>query len=190
MIEIMGKIRLGIYPYTYARISAMKSKLIRKEDYQKILKMKQNEIAKYLQETEYKKEIDEMAILHKGIEKIEMGLNRNLSRAFLKLKRISDGNLRLLVDAYLRRKDVENLKTIFRGKYTKTKNEEIQSMLIPAGSLNENVLNSLIKKESIEEIVKAIKLIDLSEAYEHFRKTNNLFEIENALDRHYYEEII
>src|SRR3989344_8045105 len=151
MIEIMGKIRLGIYPYTYARISAMKSKLIRKEDYQKILKMKQNEIAKYLQETEYKKEIDEMAILHKGIEKIEMGLNRNLSRAFLKLKRISDGNLRLLVDAYLRRKDVENLKTIFRGKYTKTKNEEIQSMLIPVG---------------------------------------NLFEIENALDRHYYEEII
>ena len=53
------KIRIGMYPYTYARVSAMKGKLIQRDQYQKMLRMGTNEVTKFLQETEYRKEIDE-----------------------------------------------------------------------------------------------------------------------------------
>ena len=190
LISIPRVLFVGTYPYTYARVSAMKSKLLRKEDYAKLLKMKVNEIAKFLQETEYKKEIDEMAVSFSGIDLIEAGLNRNLTRAFEKLKRISTGNLRLLIEIYLHRKDIMNLKTIFRGKFTKADDTYIESLLLPVGLLRKEFLFSLIKKETVQDIAKALYFIDLQKEVDAFKKHNNLFEIENKLDRYYYNALL
>src|SRR3989344_437296 len=129
-------IRLGTYPYTYARASAMKSKLIQKDQYQKLLKMSVSEIAKFLQETEYKREIDELAVSQLGIHHVERALNKNLVRAFRKLKRIAEGNLRILIEEYLRKKDISNLKAIFRGKFTKAEEGYVDSLLIPVGQFS------------------------------------------------------
>lgn len=190
VLVIPKRVRLGTYPYTYARVSAMKSKLLRKDDYQKLLKMKVNEIAKFLQETEYKKEIDEMAVSFSGIDLIEISLNKNLVRAFSKLKRISEGDLMFLIEAYLHRKDIMNLKTIFRGKFTKADNAYVESLLMPVGVLSKGYFLALLKKESIEDMVKAIRFTDLSNAVKAFKENNNLFEIENKLDRYYYETLL
>ena len=187
---IPPRLHLGTYPYTYARVSAMKSKLLRRDDYTKLLKMKVNEIAKFLQETEYKKEIDEMAVSFSGIDLIEISLNKNLVRAFSKLKRISEGDLKLLIDAYLHRKDITNLKTIFRGKFTKADDAYIESLLMPVGLLGRDYLLALLKKESIEDMAKAIRFIDLNDAVKAFKESGNLFEIENRLDRYYYDTLI
>lgn len=190
LLVIPKRVRLGTYPYTYARVSAMKSKLLRKDDYQKLLKMKVNEIAKFLQETEYKKEIDEMAVSFSGIDLIEISLNKNLVRAFNKLKRISEGDLTFLIEAYLHRKDMMNLKTIFRGKFTKADNSYVESLLMPVGVLSKEYFLTLLKKESVEDIAKAIRFIDLSHAVKVFKESKNLFEIENKLDRYYYETLL
>ncbi|MBI4150085.1 ATP synthase A1 subunit C [Candidatus Woesearchaeota archaeon] len=190
VMVIPRKVHLGTHPYTYARVSAMKSKLLRKEDYTKLLKMKVNEIAKFLQETEYKKEIDEMAVSFSGIDLIEASLNKNIIRAFDKLKRISEGDLKLLIDAYLHRKDIMNLKTIFRGKFTKTNPSYVELLLVPVGLLHKDYLLALLKKESIEDIAKTIRFIDLSQAVKAFKENNNLFEIENQLDRYYYNTLL
>lgn len=190
LMTIPKRIRLGTYPYTYARVSAMKSKLLRKEEYTKLLKMKVNEIAKFLQETEYKKEIDEMAVSFSGIDLIEASLNRNIIRAFQKLKRISEGDLKLLIDAYLHRKDIMNLKTVFRGKFTKADDAYIESLLLPVGLLRREYFLALLKKDSVEEIAKAIRFIDLRQAMTAFRESGNLFEIENQLDRYYYDTLL
>ena len=48
------KLSLGKYPYTYARVSVMKGNLLKKEEYQKLLKMSLNEIISFLQNSEYK----------------------------------------------------------------------------------------------------------------------------------------
>ena len=50
-----GMLALGKYPYTYARVSVMRSFLLRKEDYHKLMKMNVNEIISYLQSSQYKK---------------------------------------------------------------------------------------------------------------------------------------
>ena len=51
------KLSLGKYPYTYVRTAVMKSLLFSKEDYNKMLKMGFSEIAKFMQDSNYKKEI-------------------------------------------------------------------------------------------------------------------------------------
>ena len=130
------------YPYAYARVCAMKSKLVRRDDYTKLLKMGVNEVMKFLQETEYKKEIDELSMAISGVNLVELALNKNLIKTMQKLKRISPDELRLLIEAYLKRMDSHNIKTILRGKLTKAGNEYVETLLVPVGKIKkEELLN-------------------------------------------------
>ena len=59
----MGRpVILEKYPYTYLRTIIMKKALLNKSDYDKILKMTPDQIGKYLEDFEYKQEVDELAI--------------------------------------------------------------------------------------------------------------------------------
>lgn len=191
--ESENKIRLGIYPYTYVRTIVMRSILLKKEDYDKLMKMSLSEIANFLQDSAYKEEINELAAKYSGAELIERALSKNLVRSFNKLKKISPEELNLLINAYLNREDIFNIKTILRGKYTKIDDREIESLLLPVGILSKEFLLNLLKKQTIEEILKNLKIIDfknLEGAYEAFKKNKILMEIENALDKYYYNSLI
>jgi len=191
--EKARKIKLATYPYTYVRVIVMRSLLLKKEDYDKLMKMSLSEIAKFLQDSTYKEEIDKLAADYSGAELVERALNKNLIRSFKKLKKISPENLNLLIDAYLKREDIFNIKTILRGKYTETDDKEIESLLLPVGTLNKKFLLELLKKQTIEEIVKNLKIIDFKDvekAYETFKKNNMLIEIENVLDKYYYNNVL
>ncbi len=198
-------IRLGEHPYTYARVCAMKGKLIDREQYHRLVKMRVNEILKYLQETTYQREIDEMMVTHLGLESVEAVLNKNLVRTLRKLKRISDGPLATVIAKYLERYDLYNLKTVLRGRFTKSSNEKIESLLLNVGALHKSFLLNLIKKESVESMMGDIEKVlvehapeehaddvraKLSSARDAFKKQHNLFEIENVLDHHYYASLL
>ena len=73
------------YSYTNTRVRVMKSKLIDSSEYSKLMKMSLDQIARYLQETEYKKEIDEMGTTYEEANLIEYALNRNLANSFKKI---------------------------------------------------------------------------------------------------------
>src|SRR3989338_2280227 len=91
------KIKLGRYPYTYARTAVMKSLLFRESDYHKMLKTGFDEIAKFMQESNYKKEISELAAKHSGADLLESALNKNLANTFKKLIRISPNELGAII---------------------------------------------------------------------------------------------
>lgn len=192
--ENPGKIKLKEYPYTYARISAMKAKLIKKDMYNKLMKMGMNDIIKFLQETEYRKEIDELASKGLNVKLTEDALNMNMVRTFIKLKRISeDGGLSELISAYMMRGDIWNIKTILRGRHTRQKEDEIRELVLPIGRLDMAFFDDLIKKESVEDIAKSLKFINfghLAKAIPMYKEKKNLFEIENALDHDYYSYLI
>ena len=76
------KLELGTYPYTYVRTTVMKSLLFKKEDYHKMLKMGFNEITKFLQDSNYKDEINELSREHSGTDLLELALNKSLSISF------------------------------------------------------------------------------------------------------------
>src|SRR3989338_5025519 len=153
-MEEHGKIKLGFYPYTYVRTVVMRSVLFRKEDYHKMLKMGFSEIAGFLQGSHYKKEINELAAKYSGADLLELALNRKLAESFKKLMRISSHELGLLIKEYAKRKDIEDIKTILRGKFTNADEKIVSGSITGAGTLSYEFLLSLLKKDSIEEILK------------------------------------
>ena len=190
---VAKNLKLGFYPYTYVRTVVMKSLLFRREDYEKMLKMSFSEIAKYLQESNYRKEINELGTKYSGADLLELALNRNLAESFKKLMRISSYELGLLIKEYVKRKDIEDIKTILRGKFTNADEKTIASSITAAGTLSYDFLISLLKKESIEQIIRNVKIADISlfkDALKDFNDKKNLTSIENALDKHYYTHLI
>jgi len=187
------KIKLGFYSYTYVRVVVMRTLLFKRDDYQKMLKMSFSEIAKFLQDSNYRKEINELAAQYSGADLIELALNRNLAESFRKLLRISSPEIGMLVGEYLKRKDIEDIKTILRGKFTNTDEKTVAASIMGAGTFDRGFLLSLLKKESAEDVLKAMKINNLPEfkiALKDFKEKNNLAGIENALDKYYYINII
>lgn len=191
--EKTKRINLKRYPYTYVRTAVMRSLLFKKEDYHKMLKMGFSEIANFLQGSHYKKEINALATEYSGADLLELALNRSLAESFKKLIRISPYELSLLIKEYIKRKDIEDIKTILRGKFTSTNERLIESSITAAGTLSYDFLLSLLKKESIEEILKSSKIAEYSiskDGLKVLKEKNNLVGIENALDKCYYNHLI
>jgi V/A-type H+-transporting ATPase subunit C len=106
---------------------------------------------------------------------------------------ISPKELGLVIREYAKRKDVEDLKTIIRGKFTNTDEKTVFNMVTSAGTLSREYLHEIMKKESIEEVLKNNKLVDFSlfeKGLNYLKEKNSLVMIENALDRYYYNNLI
>lgn len=195
MLKLEGpkKIKLGFYPYTYVRTAVMKSLLLKKGDYHKLLKMSFSEIAKFLQDSTYRKEINDLGREYAGADLLELALNRSLAESFKKLMRISPGELALLIKEYAKRKDIEDIKTVLRGKFTGANEKIILNSITAAGTLSYDFLISLLKKDSIEEILKNNKIADFnlfSNGLKDLREKNSLIGIENTFDKYYYTSLM
>ena len=163
----------------------MKTKLIPHEMYQRMLGMDIPEITRYLEETQYKEEIDLMAKDHSGAELVEFATFANLAKTYRKLLDISIDEPQFLILEYLRRWDIWNIKTILRGKFYGASEEEITKYLVPAGELDMEFLEGLVKKERVEEVISAFDGTDYYEALAHY-DGQMLSSVENALDKLYY----
>src|SRR3989338_7435741 len=183
--ELVGKLRLGFYPYTYARVSVMKGDLIKPIEWHRLLKMGVSEILVYMQNHGYKTEVDTISAQGNNgsdIALLEMALNKNLMRTLTKLRRISDEKLQHVLRIYLERYDMENFKTILRGKCANISQEEVEALLLPSVNYPDQYFENLIKKEKISDVVKSMpfKITD----------TQELFKLENDLDHVYYEHLL
>lgn len=193
MEDKRDNIQLGEYPYTYARVSAMKAKLLKKSDYDKMLKMRENEIARYLQDSEYKSQINKIGATLTGTPLVEKAIRENLTDTLNKMKNISDGGLKILITEYLEKEDFFNIKTIIRGKFTKTPNDEIRKLLVPVGSLSLLELNKMLAVDDIDKILVMAKLLNFSEiktALKTFKEKKQLEILEAAIDKVFYKKLV
>src|SRR4030042_3261435 len=69
----------GNYPYVCARVRAKKAHLLAQDVYEKLLMMDVPEITRFIGESHYKKEITELGLRYRGVELIELALNRNFA---------------------------------------------------------------------------------------------------------------
>ena len=173
------------YAYITGRVRAMKTKLIPGEMYPRMLAMDTSEIARYLEETQYKDEIDSMSKDYAGTELIEYATFANLAKTYRKLLEVSIDEPSFLILEYLRRWDVWNIKTILRGKFYGASDAEIMKYLVPAGELSPEYLDELSKKETVQEIISAFDGTDYASALAQY-DGKNLASVENALDKLYY----
>lgn len=142
----------GNYPYVTARVRAKKAALLSEDVYERMLQMEPPQIARVLSEGAYKAEILAFATKVSGVDLIELATSRNLAAVFTQIIGFSEGELRQMIGWYLDRFDVQNIKTIVRGKLFGAAPTEIQEDLVPAGSMKEAYLRSLIDLPSLDEI--------------------------------------
>jgi V/A-type H+-transporting ATPase subunit C len=173
------------YAYITGRVRAMKTKLIPAEMYPRMMSMDTSEIARYLEETQYKDEIDALSKDYSGTELIEHATFANLAKTYRKLLRVSIDEPSFLILEYLRRWDVWNIKTLLRGKFYGASDTEIVKYLVPAGELSGEHLAELAKKESIQEVISAFDGTDYVSALAQY-DGKSLASVENALDKLYY----
>ncbi len=176
------------YAYIVARVRAMKGKLIPREMYPKFLNMEIPEITRFIGESEYKKDVDELGKRYTGTDLIEHALNQNLALTYRKLIEVSQNEANFLITEYLRFWDIWNIKTILRGKFSGASEEEILEDIVSGGQLRYRDLSEIVKIGTVEGVIAAFAKTPYYPALEGYK--GDLAEIENALDKLYYSSII
>ncbi len=176
------------YAYAATRVRAMKSKLLPKESYPRLLNMGIDEITRFIQESEYKNDVDELAMKYSGGDLAEHALNRNLALTYDKLGRITTGELNYLISAYLKRYEIWNVKTLLRGKLYNASVEDILESLIAGGQFTYTFLSELAAKATYQEIVDGLRKTEYYPLLQKFDGTNLAY-IENELDKVYYSSL-
>ncbi|WP_181686343.1 V-type ATP synthase subunit C [Halorhabdus salina] len=182
------------YEYVVARVRARRAALFDEDDYRKLVRMGTSEIARFMEETEYEREMNDLGARYSGVDLIEYALTRNMAKHFEDLLRWAEGGLYENVARYLRRFDAWNVKTILRGIYSGADAEAIESDLIKAGELTEATLDRLAAKESIEGVIEGLDGTifhePLEAALDDFEVEELLVPLENAVDRTFYEKLM
>ncbi len=166
----------------------MKSNLLPKETYPRLLNMDLDEITRFIEETQYKQDVDELARRFDGNDLIEHALNRNLAVTFSKLIDISKGDLNNLISEYLKNYDIWSIKTILRGKFYNASIDEIKDNIVAGGKFKYTCLSELAEKESHEEVIGALGNSEYYSILKDYDGTN-LPDIENQLDKLYYQSL-
>jgi V/A-type H+-transporting ATPase subunit C len=182
------------YEYVSARVRTRRSQLFEDDDYRKLVRMGPGEIARFMEESTYAREINALGARHDGVDLIEYALNRNEARHFDDLLRWADGRLYNRIVRYLRKFDAWNVKTVLRGIYTDSDPQDIRDDLIRAGELSEELLDALVEADSIELVVEQLEGTlfgePLADALRDHEETGLLVPLENAVDRAYYEHLL
>lgn len=183
--------KLDFDPYAFVRTTVMRTLLFRRDDYERMFKLSYAELAKYIRDSNYKKEIDELALTEREARLIEKGATLNFNRTLSKIRRISSSNISLVIDNYLMRYDIFNLKTIIRGKHSNTAVEKIKFSLMPCINISEKEIDALLK-DSVEEIVKKLSFFSGREKSSLVEKAKkgNIEKVEDRLDKFYYSLLL
>ncbi len=168
------------YPYLSSRIRVRKAKLLKSTDYEKMLKMDIHTLIKFLEDKGFAFE----GIGEKNpFEIVEAGVNVHLENEFSELSKIAQGSAKRAFLLYLKRYDLENVKTLLRMKKL---GEFDANVFVCAGALKRNTLEKL-KDCGIREILSSLRLLtekeisELEKCYEE----ENFVDLENFLDKKY-----
>lgn len=192
----MAGVSSGSAQYIYActRLRVRKAQLIPREDYLRMLNMSLPEITRFIGETNYRSEIDELGTSFSGINLVEVALSWNLAKEYQSILELVPGDLKHFTASYLRRWDIQNVVTVLRGKMQKMLPGKIKEVLVPAGRLDRVALDRLIAEESPERVAEALKgerfYPVLERELPRAIETGSFAHLENELYKSYYARLI
>ena len=150
-----------------------------------------------LEKTPYRDDIITAKVQYSDVLCIEYALRKNFTRTFRKiLKFVKDSEAERYIRIFLHRWDVQNIKTILRGKNIHVTNEEILDCLVPAGELDEATLTEMIKQPDVRSVIDLLATWEivyarpLTKHFREFSEKGDLAILECALDRYYYGDAL
>lgn len=181
------------YGYPNARIRAMKSYLLDRIFYERLLDLEEiSSVILALGKTPYKEDVEEATLQHAGVKGVEEALRANIANTYNKILGMVEKDSKELVKVLLGRWDVYNIKTILRGKHVGAKSEEIMESLVPAGELKESLLLKLVKQPDLKIVIDLLATWGvpyskpLTENFPAYAKNRDLVKLELALDKFYF----
>ena len=183
------------YAYVNSRIRAMKSRLLdRRQLDQLINKHDIDALITELEKTPYREELERAGVQYSGVTRIEYALRKDLVRAFRNLLSFTSGEEEEnLLAITLNRYDVQNIKTILRGKRIHATPGEILDCTIPAGELDEAALTELVKQPDVKSVIDLLATWGivysrpLTKAFKEYSDTRDMLVLEYAIDTYYYQ---
>ncbi len=184
--------------YVNARVRGMYSRLLDKKALSNlILKPDISSLITALEETPYREDLERALVGKPGLYGIEEALRQNLIRTIKKIAEFLQGERgERYILIFSSRWDVHNLKTILRGKRIKVPTMQIRENLVPAGEFDESLLSELLKQADVKGVIDLLSAwevayaIPLNLAFPEYNAHGDLFILENALDRYYYEKAL
>lgn len=154
------------YGYSNARIRAMRPHLLSKKQAEDLLKIKTNAaVAEYLSRTAYGQDFANMPHDINDEERIDMAVSKNFARTMQKILKIAPEENRDILLAFLARYDIHNIKAILFSKSLSKSNEEIHKLLIPAGSIRQESLKSMIEAKNPNEFYSLLQKSDFGSRF-------------------------
>lgn len=186
------------YDYVNARIKGMKSLLLDPPVFETlILKPDVESIIAELANTPYKDEIEKATVQYSGIKCIEIALRKDFTNAFRKILRyMKGGEAETYIKILLSRWDIQNIKTILRGKNIHVTSAEILECLVPAGELDDTTLIELIKQPDVKAVIDLLATWGieyskpLTRNFKEYSEKRDLSLLEYAIDRFYFENAL
>ena len=187
------------YGYINARMRGMRSRLLSSKALDDlILKPDAESLIADLENSPYREDIIEAKGKSTGVDCVENALRQNFIRTFRKIQDLSRQEPEALqyIGIFLHRWDVQNIKTVLRGKNIHATNEEILGCLVPAGELDEVTLRELLKQPDVRSVIDLLATWKiryarpLTETWPEFTRTKDLAVLECALDRYYYADAL
>ena len=184
------------YEYGNARLRAMRSRLLTRQD---ILQMAGfssiTELIGFLSKTPYRRSLEVALIEQSMLDNLYEALHRDFIETVSKIRGFYEGSERTLVDQILKRYDIYNLKTILRGISRHASRSEIESTLLSVGVTSQTIFGELFRAGSYREAIDILATIGHPFArpiviLRAERPGADLFEMEIALDRWYFQEAI
>ncbi|PKL69562.1 MAG: ATP synthase A1 subunit C [Methanomicrobiales archaeon HGW-Methanomicrobiales-1] len=184
--------------YINARMRGMKSRLLDQRALDNlVLQPDLESLIADLENTPYKSDIIEAKVQYSGVLCIEYALRKNFVRTFQKILRfVKTEEAEQYITIFLHRWDIQNIKTILRGKNIHITNEEILECLVPAGELDEATIIELVRQPDVRAVVDMLATWKiryakpLTEEYPAFLKAGDLALLECALDEYYYADAL
>jgi V/A-type H+-transporting ATPase subunit C len=186
------------YDYVNARIKGMKSRLLAPPVFETlILKPDVESIIAELENTPYKLEIEKATVQYSGIKCIEVALRKDFTNAFRKiLGFMKEDTAEKYIKILLSRWDIQNIKTILRGKNIHMTSAEIVECLVPAGQLDDATLIELIKQPDVKAVIDLLATWRIEYAkpltrnFKEYSEKRDLSILEYAIDKFYYENAL
>lgn len=197
----MAFLRLGDpetnWPYAVARVQAKRSKLIPEDQLAKLTRMDVGEITRFVEESAYRNEVDELANRFTGLDLLEAALTVNEERTYAGVRQLLDGEGRDLVGLFLMRYLVEDLKAVLRGKTAGAGRDELLKELLLEDLDTYNLFEPLIGDDvkGVEDIIQALErqgglAARWSKVLAEVPSDAHLSHFEDALDRAYYHHLL
>ncbi len=184
----------GNYAYVTARVRAKRAFLLPRDTYDRILMMELPEVARLLGEGQYKDEMVALGGRYSGVDLIESALARNLGATYTQILDFSKGGLRDIIELYLGRYDMENVKAIVRAKAYGAPAQEIDETLVAAGSLDEAFLRRLAGLDTLDDVFNGLPGSIYSRALQMLGKRaseiSSWADWEDLVSRLYYQALI